>query len=1111
MESGFRLRQTTHCLLAVWCALVAGNVLAQPAEQPAIATPRPAARATEAIKEHEPVHLRDKDGALVPVFGYTLEDFDELINLKNQLGRGQMRPRYTLQRLSASGKLSGAYAQLQAEVELLVSTTGWVRVPLRLPEAVLVDTPKYQGPTRHFMEFDGAAGGYAVWIFAGGEQTHRLSLDVLVPVERLSGKQRLKLTAPRSVQSELKLNVPLAEAEAAVAGVGTLDTTAPRSSNARDTNLVVRALDGECDLTWWPATRKNADPAPDLEVVGVLHSKVDGRSVRTEATFTLRSSGGESPFDSFKLRLPRGANLFPTEQPGVRFHGPTGSGATRVVDVSLDEPTLGPIEIRLSTERPFNVAKKDELVELAGFEVVDALRQWGYIGVEVADEWQISLLEKHPGVRQVEALPDSLRQANLVAGFEYSGQPCSLQARVFARETRIAVEPEYEVRVDPARLQLKAKLKYRVPGTKVFYVNIDLRGWQTEADRIGPATLVDQDQLAPQLLTPLTIPLQQPMKGEFELTLEAWKLLPRDGAAVEFDLPHPVAHNLVPSQVVIAPAENVNLVPNLELLANLKSQSLPRRFHMSGRVQQPLFFLGDELQGHFAAQLEVLPRTIRVASDLTIHVAQRECQVEQKLSYTVAHEPIDRLSFEVPRALADGKSLEVLLAGRALPLAIQPDQTLTSEGPVKMTAALLDESGKPGERIGALSVVARYTATHDQLAPEASLSVDVPVVMPLDGELTNNIAAILPAQGLKAIYREGAWSPASTPTNRSEPGAGLQLTSKERLNVVPLAVLVESRESLGTTVIERAWIQSQLGVSGRQDRAVYAFTTTESRFELTLPKQIVPADVLVLLDRQPVAAAVGADRKLAVDLPKESSRRPHVLEITYRFRGRDSSDWPAALEAPRPPEETWLRRLYWQVHLPPHEHLLFTPAGLVSESAWRFNGLYFGRQPLRTQSDLESWSGAASQSSEASGNTYLFSSLGPATELELWSARRTWIVFGASLSMLSLGMLLIYLPLLRRAVLLLMVAAVTSLGLLYPDPVVLLLEAGSLGVALVLLAGLLERVVAGRRSRVPTRRGASSVLDRRGMVFDQPSLVAAAPPSTRTAAMAAQAAPETAP
>ena len=105
----------------------------------------------EQVRERQPVYLREKDGTLVPVFGYTPEDFDELIDLKNQIGRGQIRPRYTLQRLAAVRHGHAASSPgWKWSCDVLVSDTGWVRVPLRMPEAVLVPTPKYKGPTRYF-------------------------------------------------------------------------------------------------------------------------------------------------------------------------------------------------------------------------------------------------------------------------------------------------------------------------------------------------------------------------------------------------------------------------------------------------------------------------------------------------------------------------------------------------------------------------------------------------------------------------------------------------------------------------------------------------------------------------------------------------------------------------------------------------------------------------------------------------------------------------------------------------------------------------------------------------------------------------------------------------
>src|SRR6185436_4751059 len=88
-------------LLALMTLALAVSAHAQTAPAP------PTARPADPVKEHEPVHLKDRDGTLVPVLGYTLEDFDEFIELKNQLSRGQMRPKYTTQRLAATGTVTG--------------------------------------------------------------------------------------------------------------------------------------------------------------------------------------------------------------------------------------------------------------------------------------------------------------------------------------------------------------------------------------------------------------------------------------------------------------------------------------------------------------------------------------------------------------------------------------------------------------------------------------------------------------------------------------------------------------------------------------------------------------------------------------------------------------------------------------------------------------------------------------------------------------------------------------------------------------------------------------------------------------------------------------------
>ena len=108
---------------------------------------------------------------------------------------------------------------------------------------------------------------------------------------------------------------------------------------------------------------------------------------------------------------------------------------------------------------------------------------------------------------------------------------------------------------------------------------------------------------------------------------------------------------------------------------------------------------------------------------------------------------------------------------------------------------------------------------------------------------------------------------------------------------------------------------------------------------------------------------------------------------------------------------------------------------------------------------------------------YLFSSSGPVRQSELRTASRWLIVLGGSLTALSAGLVLIYLPGLRHPAGLL-VAAMVLLGaaLVYPEPALLALQAASLGLALSLLAGLLHRILARERHWVVRPEVTSSVL-----------------------------------
>ncbi len=135
---------------------------------------------------------------------------------------------------------------------------------------------------------------------------------------------------------------------------------------------------------------------------------------------------------------------------------------------------------------------------------------------------------------------------------------------------------------------------------------------------------------------------------------------------------------------------------------------------------------------------------------------------------------------------------------------------------------------------------------------------------------------------------------------------------------------------------------------------------------------------------------------------------------------------------------------------------------------------------------------------------YLFTSLGAVTRCDLHTEMRPRIVLLASGIALVAGLLLIYLPFLRHpAVLLLAAIALGGAVAWYPEPALLAGQAGSLGIALSLLAALLQRGVLQRRRPVVAHDLSSSILQRSAAssppgtppVSDAPTQITAAAPA----------------
>jgi len=911
---------------------------------------------------------------------------------------------------------------------------------------------------------------------------------MLVPLATAGEETRLRLLLPRATTSELKLKVPIAGAAAKVSEGATLQTAAVGNN---ETELTVIGPGGDFELAWYRNGAKVAEVPTVLEASGTVAARMDSRGADSEATLSVRSYG--APFDRFRVRLPVEADLVPGSPTGYSVamveQSTQGSQRQQVVEVRLSKRTTGPVDVHLATNRAFDATKPDAWLDLAGFEVVGAARQSGTIAVSAVGDWQI-LWGASRSVRQIDPLPEALRRKDVAAGFDYFVQPYLLTARLVQKKTRINVEPEYRVFVDSDQIRLEGTLRYTVRGAKVYAMELTMPDWQLDA--VGPEGVVAVDGVPPSGTVPtFSIPLMQPSVGQFDLKIWAHQPLAPDARSLSLVLPQ--AHASVPASAVveIIPADNVELMPNVKAMSGLLRQQPAAAAESPPRQQERLYYRSEAARAVFAAEIRRHAQHVDVDVTSTVKLDGTSSGVDEKLIYTIAYDPTDQFTLNVPRSLMEPGRLEIK----------HDDQKLTPtmiEEPAEGARTVAIRVMLPKACIGPCELTAHYPLPIQKISAEKPTEIDIPLVMPADGELTGNKVSVETPAELRVEPHPGAWTAMEPGLSHSGPSRGLRLTAKGRCDQVELDVQSEPL-SESAVVVDRAWVQSWmtgLAQVPRQDRAVYQFASRSRELEITLPQQAVAEQLCVVLDgkRQPVQPA--ADGRLHVPLIPGDGVNRHWLDMRYHLLGPRSK----SIDFPRLGDDVWIRRMYSQVVLPRGEHVVSLPGEFTGEYRWGWSGYFWGRQALLDQGQLESWVGVRTSQAAvpATANCYLYSAMGPVNHCELRTASRAGIVLGASGAALFAGLLLIYFPRARHpASLLVATVFLVSLGIMVPEPAILGAQAAALGLVLALVAGILSHVVT-RWRRLP------ALPERISSVTSAAALPAAGPASSGSANVATQ-------
>jgi hypothetical protein len=946
---------------------------------------------------------------------------------------------------------------------------------------------------------DPNAGGFVTRLTGKSGDRRQISLQLIVPLVRDGAETTLQLSCPKALASELTLNTSTPVAQASVTN-GTLIEHEPDAQD-QDTRLRVAGPMGPLRLTWQSGERGASELATVLSAAGTIRVAVDGRSVRSDAALTVQSFG--RGFERLRVRLPAGSQLIPggagegvaaspdyrisLEDSNAARDAGDGADSRPVAIIQFAREQQAPVTIPLSTEQPINL-EGDVPVELAGFEVIGAVRQYGDIALDVADDWQ-ARWEVGRNVRQVDAtdLAATLQQASHTAAFQYDGQPWSLGVRVATRRPRVHVTPRYEIQYAEDEARLALRLNYQISGARVFELRLRLEGWEMVAGSLESAGLVDTDRLFVGEQT-LVMPLAQAATPRAEILLSFRRALANDQTRVELPLPVPFANSVGTGDIVLRVANGFQLRADLQNSSGLSAAPAIEEAAEAGGDEDAL-----RLRSLLPEPVVVVDRVQRnreVSTSVVnlVELGPAEAVVEQQLTYDVSYEPIEELLFESPAEFStDTASLELFL----LPLADEGEIDRDTVGtPLKRVESLDDISSSeelvgdqmrfalPTPQLGKFRIAARYTVRRSD---EAGVNEwDLPLLRPADGTISDWKAEVQGSRGVAVTLNgdsvESSWEADPLPDN-AESGRGVYRFSAAVMEpILPLVTSSVEQNPTAATTIDRVWLQSWYSGNMRQDRAVFHFRTASSQATIELPPRTGADDVEVLVDGQPGHNLSQAAGRIVVRLDSSAgsddaglgTTSEHTLELRSREEINQALLTRHRLTPPQLLGARSLSQVYWQIVLPGDVHVVRSPAQMSPSGEWQWLGSFWGRRPKFLQEDLEKWTSASSQMAPAAEhNQYLYTGISPAVSIELITAPRWLIVLTASSAVLAAGLMWLHVPAVRRRWFVAVIACVIAgLAVAYPGPAILLAQASLLGVAVTLVAMVLARL-ASRPALVP--------------------------------------------
>lgn len=971
-------------------------------------------------------YLKDEKGNLVPVPGFSYEHYRDLVLQAERTGTEP--PPFSVEKLTLKGAADEDIYRFDLDIVVKVRKAGWVMVPIRLPRAVLREAitgsvdPKSAPATgrEEFIHRFDAKEGHVLWLWGEKERRHSLRLPLSTELTRSADEQQLSLALPKASESHLTLESDERIANAVLkTGDGLVETTSRESRS----QVLVTGASGELMLAW---RSEESQPARvlDLDASSEIAVNVETRDTMGFSA-KLRVSRAGGTVRRLFVRLPPQTELAPRPARGFTTAVAT---AEELSEAGFDPQRLAnDVVARVDFEKPSETCEftldavfkpsavgQRAAVESAGFDVLGAGRQVGFVSVHVPPGWSLKATP-NAAVFRTDEDPTLLAQNRPTARYRFVRQPFALQLDIAPQPPRTVVEPTYVATVQAQRVTLAATLDYQVRGPRPAFVEINLGDWRI--DSAGPESLVDFEQPAAGETARLN--LQPSAKDEFSLQLQLHRDVPADNLELAFGLPQPVATQALSATLVVVAADNVALTPHNDDIRSLVQESRASQLTpgLGGRTLVYRELPAGSEPPRFVANCQVRKRRVTAAITGRAQIAALRADVEQSLSLQVAYEPLSVVMLDAPAndALAD---LRVSHNGQLLDVREESLVATANALSRRWRVELLEPV------LGTIDLNVRY-----RLALPKGEHLQLPLVSIAEED------GVVTARQQLTLSTQGAIPESLVPNQTDDPGLstsespeGLVMTWPRRAVMLELDRMVAGRNSAQILSVERQWLQIWLSPLSRRDRLVAQIAGLGEQFRIALPVGVEAENITALVDGQPPQSLrfEGQSLVISTDSPRHRLR---TLELWYLLPESTTSPNPQQriLELPKingaaAPTQCWV-----QVLTPANEQVLYSPSPVTAEQSWRKRGWLWQRSGALTTRELEAWSGASqADDTPAETNEALFMTLGqlPALEIVVWGRRWLWTCVAGGV--LLAGMLTYFFS---RGRLVVLVAALTAMAL----------------------------------------------------------------------------------